>query len=45
METKTYHYETFDYMYDALEEMNKHQDWNIISVYPTGWRSEVCCLL
>lgn len=26
----------------ALNDCNNHQDWNVINIYPTGWRLEVC---
>lgn len=32
-------YARIDY---ALNDCNNHQDWNVINIYPTGWRHEVC---
>ena len=26
----------------ALNDCNNHQDRNVINIYPTGWRHEVC---
>ena len=26
----------------AIEACNNHKDWNVINIYQTGWRHEVC---
>lgn len=32
----------FNSIYDALDACDSHQEWNVVSIYPTGWRQEVC---
>ena len=39
---KTYFSIEFDSIYKAIETCNENQDWNVINIYPTGWRQEVC---
>ena len=39
---KTYFSIEFDSIYKAMEACDKNQDWNVINIYPTGWRHEVC---
>ena len=39
---KRYDSRFYDYVDRALEDCNNHQDWNVINIYPTGWRQEVC---
>lgn len=39
---KHYYYEKHETIVHAISEMNENQDWNVVSVYPTGWRREVC---
>ena len=39
---KTYFSIEFDSIYKAIEACDKNQDWNVINIYPTGWRHEVC---
>ena len=38
---KKYNSYLYDDIYDALKDCNIHQNWNVISIYPTGWRQEV----
>ena len=44
---KKYNSCLYDYIDQALEDCNNHQDWNVINLYPTGWRQEknMCSLL
>lgn len=39
---KIYYSSEFDSLDEALETCNKHQEWNVINIYPTGWRQQVC---
>lgn len=39
---KTYYSREFDYLYQATRDCNDNQDWNVINIYPTGWRQQVC---
>ena len=39
---KTYYSREFDYLYQAIRDCNDNQDWNVINIYPTGWRQQVC---
>jgi len=39
---KEYHYEEFSSILSATLECELNQDWNVINIYPTGWRQEVC---
>ena len=39
---KKYNSRSYDYVYEALKDCNNHQDWNVINIYPTGWRQQVC---
>ena len=32
----------YESIYDALEACDNNQHWNVVSIYPTGWRQEVC---
>ena len=42
-EKKLYRYQFFDSILEATECIsNYHQDWNIVSIYPTGFMEEVC---
>lgn len=38
---KIYRSWNYDYIEDALKECERNQEWNVISIYPTGWRQEV----
>jgi hypothetical protein len=42
MKRKVYGYQCYDSLWDAMMYCNSHQEWNIINIYPTGWRQEVC---
>jgi len=39
---KKYFSREFGSIYKAIETCNEHQYWNVINIYPTGWRQEVC---
>ena len=39
---KSYNTRLYAYVENALKDCNNHQDWNVINIYPTGWRCEVC---
>ena len=39
---KAYYSSEFDSIYKAIDACNENQDWNVINIYPTGWRQEVC---
>lgn len=32
----------FDSIYKAIEACDDNQNWNVVNIYPTGWRQEVC---
>lgn len=38
---KEYFSRNFDSIYKALEACDDNQSWNVINIYPTGWRDEV----
>lgn len=40
--SKVYYYENYDRISKAIKDCGQHQDWNVINIYPTGWRQEVC---
>lgn len=42
---KKYNSRLYDYIDQALEDCNNHQDWNVINIYPTGWRQEKLCVV
>jgi len=42
---KKYNSRLYDYVGQALEDCNNHQDWNVINIYPTGWRQEKLCVV
>ena len=39
---KEYFEREFESIYAAIKACNDNQDWNVINIYPTGWRHEVC---
>lgn len=39
---KKYHSRLYGYVDAALEDCDNYQDWNVINIYPTEWRQEVC---
>lgn len=41
---KQYHYREFSSILSATLECELNQDWNVINIYPTGWRQEVCVI-
>ena len=38
---KKYFYEEYEWIDEAIQACNENQNWNIINIYPTGWRQEV----
>ena len=38
---KKYFSSEFDSIYTAIKTCDENQDWNVINIYPTGWRQEV----
>ena len=41
MKTKEYNSYSYNNILDVIESMNKHQEWHVVNVYPTGRRNEV----
>lgn len=39
---KYYNYENYETIVHAIMAMKENQDWHVVSIYPTGWRHEVC---
>lgn len=39
---KTYFSRRYDSIYWAINACNENQHWNVINIYPTGWKQEVC---
>ena len=39
---KTYYSREFDSIDRAIRACNDNQDWNVINIYPTGWKQAVC---
>ena len=39
---KKYNSCLYDCVDRALKDCNNHQERNVINIYPTGWREEVC---
>jgi hypothetical protein len=39
---KIHNYEEFEHISDAVECLDKHPEWNVVSIYATGFRNNVC---
>lgn len=39
---KEFHKMDYDSIYDALDACDIHQEWNVVNIYPTGYRQQVC---
>lgn len=39
---KEFHKMDYDSIYDALDACDNNQHWNVVSIYPTGYRQQVC---
>ena len=39
---KEFHNMEYDSIYDALDDCNGNQWWNVVNIYPTGYRQQVC---
>ena len=44
MKRKVYGYQYYDSLWEAMMYCNSHQEWNVINIYPTGCRAEVCVI-